>query len=196
MLLCYVAVQGGRLSRASLEVLTRARQAAAERGVPFGAVVLAPDAAAHTDEVARYGAQTVYAVSHPVFAAPVNTPVVEALAAVIGRAQPGLVLFPSSEGVKDVLGALAARLGTPAIPDVTRFTWTDGAVEAVRPVMAAKFLARVRAEGSPVLVSARGGVVAPEEAPAEARVEVVPFEFEAARLRQTLREVVTSTAGA
>ena len=196
MLLCYVAVQGGRLSRASLEVLTRARQAAAERGVPFGAVVLAPNAAAHADEVARYGAQTVYAVSHPVFASPVNTPVVEALAAVIGQAQPGLVLFPSSEGVKDVLGALAARLGAPPIPDATRFTWTDGVVEAVRPVMAAKFLARVRAEGSPVLVSVRGGVVVPEEAPAKARVEVVPFEFDTASLRQTLREVVTSTAGA
>jgi electron transfer flavoprotein alpha subunit len=178
MVLCLVAVQGGRLSRASLEVLTRARQTAHARGVPLAAVVLAPDAAAHADEAARYGAQTVYAVSHPVFTAPVNAPVVEALAAVIGQAQPGLVLLPSSEGVKDVLGALAARLDAPAIPDAVRFTWEGGAVEAVRPVMAAKFLARVRAEGSPVLVSVRGGAVAPEEAPAEARVEAVSFDFD------------------
>ncbi|HEX8297591.1 MAG TPA: electron transfer flavoprotein subunit alpha/FixB family protein, partial [Rubricoccaceae bacterium] len=130
-----------------------------------------------------------------------NTPVVDALAAVVERARPAVVAFPSSEGVKDVLGALAARLDAPALPDVARFDLTaDGAVEALRPVMAAKFLARVRAElspeeGAPVLVSVRSGSYQAEEAPVESRVEAVPFAFDAGTLKQTLREVLTSAGG-
>ena len=200
MILAYLATPGDRVSRAALEALTRARQVAADAGAPLAAVALAPDAARFADEAGRYGAEQLYAVSDPVFAQPLNAPVVDALAAVIEQARPSVVVFPSSEGVKDVLGALAARLGAPALPDVARFELAGGGVEALRPVMAAKFLARVRAEGGaggrPVLVSVRSGSYAAEEAPVQAAVEAVPFSFDAGRLRQTLREVVRGTAGA
>lgn len=196
-ILSYVAAPGGKVSRASLEVLTRCRQIAAERGWTPAAVVLAPDAGPAADEARRYGAQTVYTISHPTFGSPLNTPTVQALAEVIGRAGPAVVVFPSSEGVKDVLGALAARLDAPVLPDVALFEVTaDGAVEALRPVMAAKFLARVRAEGEPVLVSVRSGSYRAEEAPADGAVEVVPFELNENGLRQTLREVVGAAGGA
>ena len=199
-LLTYAAVQGERLTRASLEVLARARAVAAARGWDVAAVVLAPDAERHAPELARHGAAAVYTVSDAAFAQALNPPVVAALADVVGRVRPAVVAFPSSEGVKDVLGALAARLGAPALPDVARFDVTeDGAVEALRPVMAAKFLARVRAEapanGGPVLVSVRSGSYTAEEAPVEPRLHTVPMPSGGA-LRQTLREVVRGAAGA
>jgi electron transfer flavoprotein alpha subunit len=200
-ILSYAAVQGDRLTRSSLEVLARARQVAAARGWTTAAAVLAPDAARFADELGRHGAEAVYTVSDPVFAQPLNPPVVAALAAVIARARPAVVAFPSSEGVKDVLGALAARLGAPALPDVSQFDVdAGGAVDALRPVMAAKFLARVRAEapagGAPVLVSVRSGSYQAEEAPVQPQVEPVPFAFDAGTLKQTLREVVRGAAGA
>ena len=196
-ILSYVAVQHGKPTRSSLEALSRARAVAQQRGAELTAAVLAPDAAALAGDLGRYGAQTVYAVSDPIFKSPLNTPVLQALEAVVERAQPEVVVFPSTEGVKDVLGALAVRTGAAVLPDVARFeVKDDGSVEALRPVMAAKFLARVRAEGKPVLVSVRAGSYEATEAPAEARVEAVPFALEEGSLRQTLREVVTSAAGA
>jgi electron transfer flavoprotein alpha subunit len=61
--------------------------------------------------------------------------------------------------------------------------------------MASKFFARVRAEGSPVLVSVRSGSYEAREAPVEAKIESVPFSFDESSLRQTLREVVGAATG-
>jgi electron transfer flavoprotein alpha subunit len=200
-ILSYVAVQNGKPTRSSLEVLSRAREVARARGADLAAAVLAPDAAAHADELGRYGAATVYAVADPVFKTHLNTPVLAAMEAVTAQAQPEVVVFPSTEGVKDVLGALAVRTGGAVLPDVARFeVAADGAVEALRPVMAAKFLARVRAEGKPVLVSVRAGSYEASESPVEAKVEVVSVvgTQHAASLLQgpRLREVVGAAAGA
>ena len=194
-ILAYVAIQNGSPSRASLEVLSRARQIADGQGAACAAVVLSPDASAVADELARYGAQKVYTVSDPIFARHINTPVLTALEAVIAEAQPSIVLFPSSEGVKDVLGALAVRTGAAVLPDVASVEVKDGGVEALRPVMAAKLMARTHAEGDLVLVSVRAGSYEAVEAPTEAAVEEIVFSFDEATLRQTLREVVGSTAG-
>jgi len=195
-ILSYVAVSNGAPTRASFEVLTRCRQIADAEGWNVAAVVLAPDAGALADEAARYGAQTVYAVSHPVFKNALNTPVLDALATVIEQAEPAVVAFPSTEGVKDILGALAVRTGGAAVPDVAEFSVSGGSVEALRPVMAAKFLARTQAEGNPVLVSVRSGSYVADEAPADAQVESVAFDFSEDSLQQTLREVVTAAGGA
>ena len=197
-ILSFVALSNGRPTRAALEVLTRSRAVAEAQGWDLAAVVLAPDATEAAAEAQRYGARTVYAVSDPLFRNPLNTPILAALEAVIEKAQPAVVAFPSTEGVKDVLGALAVRTGGAAVPDVAGFEVTDGAVEALRPVMAAKFLARTRAEapaGKPVLVSVRSGSYEAEEAPVEGAVETVDLALDASAMRQTLREVVTSTAG-
>jgi len=198
-LLTFVPVADGQPSRTALEALTRARQIATAQGWTCAAVVLAPDATAVADALGRYGAQTVFAVSDPAFAEPLNAPVVEALAAVIAEAQPEVVLAPSSEGVKDALGALAQRLGAPALPDVADVSVSGTTVEALRPVMAAKFRARVQAEiadGVPVLVSLRAGSVTAEEAPVTPEVIEVALATDAASLRQTLREIVRAAGEA
>ncbi len=193
-ILSYVALQGGAPTRASLEVLTRARQMAEAGGHDLAAAVVAPDAASAADALGAYGAQTVYAVSDAAFGQHLNAPFLAALQAVIERAQPTLVLFPSSESVKDVLGALAVRVDAAVLPDVSAVEWADGGVEALRPVMASKFLSRVRAEGAPVLVSVRSGSYEASEAPVETRVEPVPLA-NAASGAATLREVVGAAAG-
>jgi electron transfer flavoprotein alpha subunit len=195
--LSYVAVRGGAATRASLEALTRCRALAAKTGAPLAAVVLAADPSGAAAEAARYGAETVYTVADPAFEQLTNASVVAALAEVVRQAGPSVVAFPSSEGTKDVLGALAARLSSPALPDVSAFELRDGGVEALRPVMAAKFLARVRAEapeGTPVLVSVRSGSYTAEEAPAEGSLHAVSFEVPTAG--PTLREVVSAASGA
>jgi electron transfer flavoprotein alpha subunit len=203
-ILSFVAVSGGSPTRASLEVLTRCREIGVAQGWDVEAVVLAADLAGAAEAAGRHGASRVHVVSDAVFGQHLNVPVLDALAQVIEQVQPRVVAFPSSEGVKDVLGALSARLAAPALADVSHFEITSDGVEATRPVMAAKFLARVSAPGSwsgagsgePVLVSVRSGSYAAEEAPAGGEAAAVDFSFDDSRLAQTLRDVAQAASGA
>ena len=199
-ILTYVPVSGGQPNRTALEALTRAREVAAERGWTTAAAVLAPEATRAAERLGAYGAETVFAVSDAAFAQPVNALVVDALEAVVREAAPLAVVMPSTEGVKDVIGALAQRLGAPALPDVSAFDVTGAGVTATRPVMAAKFRASVEAsrpEGAPVLVSVRAGSYTAEEAASGAAPEVIDVALatDPASLKQTLREVVSAAGG-
>lgn len=186
--LVYVAVQKGIVRRSSLEVLTHARALAREQGGRVEALLVGSDPGASVEVVRRYGPERIYTVEHPVFERHVNTPLIDALAAAVESSGAEVVCFASTEAVKDVLGALAVRVGGTALPDVASFTWTGDAVEALRPVMAAKFLARVRAAARPVLVSVRSGSYDATEAPGEAEVVALPFTFDAGSLKQQVEE--------
>lgn len=192
-LLCYVPALGGAPTRTALETLARTRDLARTHGHTFEAVVVDTNAEALAAEVARYGPSTVYAAN----ADPaLNPAVVAALAAVVERSGASVVTMPSSEGVKDVLGALAVRANAAVLPDVASFDLVAGGVEARRPVMAAKFLAHTRATGERVLVSVRAGSYA-AEAPAEDVVAatIVPIDAPTVKALQTLRDVVKATTG-
>ncbi|MEX1054741.1 MAG: electron transfer flavoprotein subunit alpha/FixB family protein [Rhodothermales bacterium] len=198
-ILSYIEVQDGHAKRSSLEVLSHCRRIADEHGDELAAVVLSATEADVTSRVAsqaaRHGAATIYTITHPAFERHLNVPVLAALAEVAAKVDPDIIAFPSSESVKEILGALAIRLNGASLPDVSEFDRSEGGVEAHRPVLASRFLARARAEGRPVLVSVRAGSYSAAESPVEARVEEVPFEFDQGSARQTLREVVTATEG-
>ena len=198
-ILTYVPVSGGQPNRTALEALARARQIAQAHGWTTAAAVLAPEASGVAETLGRYGAETVFAVSDDAFAQPLNALVVDALEAVVREAAPEAVVMPSTEGVKDVIGALAQRLGAPALPDVSAFDVTASGVTATRPVMAAKFRADVEAqkpEGAPVLVSVRAGSYTAEEGSGVSpEVIDVALATDPASLKQTLREVVASASG-
>lgn len=189
-LLCYVATLGGTPTRTALETLTRTRDLAAAHGHALEAVVLGPDAASAAETVARYGPSTVYAVAAD---ASLNPQAVAALAAVIERSGASVVTMPSSEGVKDLVGALAVRTNAAVLPDVASFELVDGGVEARRPVMAAKFLAHTRADAERVIVTVRAGSYTASEAPADA--QIVAVDAPTVETLQTLREVVKATTG-
>ena len=195
-LLSYVAVRNGAVQRASLEVLTRCRVLAAAGGHTLAAAIVDPHASDYADDVQRYGAEVIYTVEDPIFEQHLNTPLLAALEAVIDRADPRLVAFASSEAVRDVMGALAVRTNAAALPDVTDFGLADEGVEVLRPVLAAKALARTRSNADRTLVSVRAGAYEAEEAPAEAGVVSVPFDFDAGTLRQTVREIITAAGDA
>lgn len=194
-ILSYVEVQDDHVKRSSLEVLTRAGEIAEQRGETLAAVVAAPDPGRYVDEVARYGAPNVYTVTLDTATAQLNAPLTAALAAAARHGDPDLITFPSSESVKEILGGLSVRLHGAALPDVVAFDLSDGGVEALRPVLAGKFLARTRAEGRPILVSVRAGAYTASTNEVDASTEAVPFEFDAASVKQTLRETAAADEG-
>lgn len=191
-ILTYIATRKGSVQRASLEALTRCRALAEARGHTLAAAIVDPNASDYVSDVQRYGAEVVYTVEDPIFEQHLNTPLLAALEAVIDQVDPRLVAFASSETVRDVLGALAVRTEAAALSDVMEFELTETGVEVLRPVLAAKVLARARSNADCTLVSVRAGTYEAEGAPAEAKTIAVPFDFDRSTLRQTVREVVTA----
>ncbi len=195
-LLSVVTVQDGTIKRASLEVLTHARTLAIQGGHTLEAVLIGDQAAGFVDDVAQYGASHIYTISDPLFRNALNSPWLEALDVAIRKAQPSVVAMASSETVKDFLGALAIRMDAAVLPDVASFSLSADGVSAVRPVMAAKLMARTEATGSLVLVSVRSGSYEAKPAPSEATHEALPFSYHSDAVKAILKEVIRATSGA
>lgn len=193
-ILVFCSVQDGRIKRSSLEAMSRAREVAGGAGLSLSAVILGSDAKELASEAMSYGAQRVYAVADPVLDVHLNAPVVSALEAAVRAANPRMLVAASTESVKDILGALAVRCDAAVLPDVASFDLSGDSVSCQRPVMAAKKLAQTSTSHSLVFVSVRSGSYEATPSPADGEVVDVPFSFDDATLRQTLREVVT-TAG-
>jgi electron transfer flavoprotein alpha subunit len=195
-LLSIVLPSGGEVRRADQEVLTRCRMLAEADGHTPAAAIIAPDSGAHVGVIERYGAEEIYTVAHPIFADPRVDPLLDALTTVVEEVDPRVVAFSSSETVGELLGALAVRTDAAALPEVTSFELgDDGGVDAVRPVMAAKAMARTRSTTDRTLVSVRAAAYDAEEHPVDATVTPVSFSFDESDLRRTVCETVTAAAG-
>ncbi len=196
-LLTVVLPRDGDVRQADLEVLTRCRALAEEDGYTPAAVILAPDPSSHVEVVEQYGADVIYTVEHPLFAEAPLTPLLDALETVVEEIDPRVTAFSFSETVGEVLGALAVRTDAAALPEVSSFALADdGGVEAVRPVMAAKAMARTRSTTDRTLVSVRAAAYEASPHPAEAEVQSISFSFDEDDLRRRVRETVTSATEA
>ena len=195
-LLTVVLPSEGEVKRADQEVLTRCRELADETGHTPAAAIIAPDASDHVEAVERYGAEEVYPVEDSILSEGHLAPLLDATTTVIDEVDPRVAAFSFSETVGELLGALAVRTDAAALPEVTSFELgDDGGVDAVRPVMAAKAMARTRSTTDRTLVSVRAAAYEAEEHPVDAAVTPVSFSFDEGDLRRTIRETVTAAAG-
>ena len=194
-ILVYVATHDGRLRRASLEVLSHARALASGSGRRVDALLVDAEPSRFVEQVSRYGPSRIFTVGHPLFRTHLNAPLIAALHSAAEAVGPSLFAMASTEGTKDVLGALSVRWDAAALPDVSTFSWGGDGVEVLRPVMAAKQLARVHSVSPRVIISVRSGSFDAVESPSSAEVVKVPFEFDASNLGLVLKEIVKATGG-
>ncbi|MDA0379109.1 MAG: electron transfer flavoprotein subunit alpha/FixB family protein [Bacteroidetes bacterium] len=191
-ILCLLSVQDGRIKRSSLEAMSHANTLARAEGWSLEAVLLGSKAADLAETAGRHGADRVLVIKDPVFDFHLNAPLLAGLEAVVKAASPRLVVAASTESVKDVLGALAVRCDAAVLPDVASFSVQGERIVCERPVMAAKKLARTESSHPLVFVSVRSGSYEVKEAQGAGTVVDVPFQFDAATLGLTLREIVKS----
>ena len=192
--LVFVAAEGSKVRRASLEVLSEARRQARLLGWQVDALVASEDPSAAVEKVAAYGPDRILTLADPTLAQHRTKPLLAALEAGIRKSGASIVLLSSTEAVKDVLGALAVRLDAGAIPDVASFEVASDGVTALRPVMAAKQLARVECKADRVLVSVRSGSYEAVPESADPEVEAVSMGPPAPEV--ILREVIRAGGGA
>lgn len=193
LLLTYISIQDGKVKRSSLETLSRCNELARNSSRKSAALVISHDVSTSAGLLRESGADLIYTMEHPIFKNHLNAPLLRALSQAMDHLKPDLLAFASTEGSKDILGALAANRGAAALADVSEFDLTDEGVSAKRPVMASKIIASVEAKGWPVLISVRSGsydLVSGGKAP---DVEAIPFSFDEGDLKLTLREILSAT---
>jgi len=196
-ILTYIAVSDGKPKRSSLEVLSRCRELADSNNLGCEAVIIDPRASEITDQVAQYGPDTIYVIEHPLFENHLNQPLLDALELVVKQANPVLTAFASTEAVKDVLGALAMRLDAKALPDVASFELKEDTVESLRPIMAAKLMAKTRVKGDRMMVSVRSGSYDLVERAGHPEIKTLDFNFDdsSQAKKMELRDIITSSGG-
>lgn len=192
-LLTYISVKDGKIKRSSLEVLSRCVELAGNNGHQSAAIVVDEKASEYADELKKYGADAIYLIEDPIFKNHLNTPLIRALSLAIEKIDPAVVAFASTEGSKDILGALAANQKAASLADMSEFELTENGIKGKRPVMAAKIIASVEAEGSPVLLTVRAGSYDVNEKPAESKVETIDFSFSDDELQTTLKEILSAS---
>lgn len=192
-ILTHIAIADGKIKRSSLEVLSHCKQLADQAGHTVEAVVVDANASSFVEGIQKYGASKVYVVEDPVFNNHMNAPLLKALSKVMEVANPSVFAFASTEGTKDILGALAANQNAAVLPDVASFELTDGGIKAKRPVMAAKIIANTEAKGDTVLVSVRSGSYDLAENETSAETVSIDFSMEDSDLKATLKEIISAT---
>ncbi len=192
-LLTYISVTDGKLKRSSLEVLSRCNELAEKNGLQSNALIIDPNASEVAEKVKAYGPSTIYTIEDPIFKNHLNTPLLKALATAVDEIKPNVLAFASTEGSKDILGALAANQDAAALADVSEFDLTDNGVKAKRPVMAAKIISSVESTSYPTLLTVRSGSYDVVEKPGDSEIKEIPFSFDEGDLKITLKEIIGAT---
>ncbi|WP_340103820.1 electron transfer flavoprotein subunit alpha/FixB family protein [Rhodohalobacter sp. 8-1] len=192
-LLTYISVKDGKIKRSSLEVLSRCVELARENDHDAAAIVVDANASDYTDELKKYGADTIYLIEDPIFKNHLNTPLIRALSLAMEKIDPAIVAMASTEGSKDILGALAANQKAASLADMSEFELTNNGVKGKRPVMAAKIVASVKAETYPIILTVRAGSYDVNEAEADTSVETIDFSFSDDDLKVTLKEILSAS---
>ncbi len=145
--------------------------------------------------MAAFGADKIYTMKHAAFSRYVNEVYVDAIADAVESSGASTLVMASTEAAKDMLGALSIRLSASVLPDVAALEFVDGGWEVLRPVMAAKRLARMRATASPAIISVRSGSYGAAESPVEPEVVELRYPRVDDSVRLKIREVVASASG-
>ncbi len=204
MLLVFAEQREGQLRRAGLEALAAARALAQPRGLPVEAVLIGERVETLASELARHGASRVCLVERPELKYYTAEAYTHALANVVERRDPHMILMGATAMGKDLAARTAARLRAPLACDCIAIELDNkGLLRATRPVYGGKIWAKV-ASRSPrrQIVTLRpnafpASVVEPKASNIAERplvIEKVALELPPGKLRARVREAV-ATAG-
>jgi electron transfer flavoprotein alpha subunit len=135
--------RGNEWNRASWECLGAAGQIAAGLGVETHATLCGVNLSSQAQEAAGRGAARVFAVQDALLAQYTPDAFAAALANLIERTQPRVVLFPHTYQVRDYAPKLATRFDRVLVSDVIRHRVENGSLILVRQLFQGKLNADV-----------------------------------------------------
>jgi electron transfer flavoprotein alpha subunit len=192
IVLTFAEQRDGALRRSSLEVVSEAQRVASALGASVETVVVGPNPEGLAGELAAHGASRVHVFDDPALAAYATESWARAVAQVVARTKPAVVLFPFTAMGKDLAPRVAAKAGAGLASDCVALEVKDGRLTARRPMYAGKAYATVEWAGEPQMASLRPNVFALATPDASRRAEVVKGEVDAA---SRARVVAVKAAG-
>lgn len=184
MFLVVAEQRGGRLNRASWEVIAAAQQLA--DGDSVTVVLPGADVAAAGQELSAAAVGEIVLLQHAALEPYTPDAYVQALHGFVQQSEASLVLLPHTYRTRDFAPALAARLGRCLITDCIGVGDRDGVRAFTRPMFQGKLAADVVPEGeTPHLVSFQLGLYrADAAARGTAAVRSVEARVDPAQIRQ------------
>jgi electron transfer flavoprotein alpha subunit len=182
----------GVLKKVAFEMLGAGAELAAALGGTVEAALLGSGLDDLANTLAQYGATKVYVADDEGLAVYSSEGYTDTLAALIGKAEPAIILLGATAMGKDLAPRLAARLGVGLASDCTALEIDGGRLLATRPIFAGKALAKVKLNGDPQMATVRPNVLPTPEPDAGATATVEPV----AALTDTIRAVVVDIVGA
>ncbi|MGY1847355.1 MULTISPECIES: electron transfer flavoprotein subunit alpha/FixB family protein [unclassified Blastococcus] len=176
---------GGGVRKTTLEALTAARAL----GEPSAVVLGAPGTAAGVrDQLAEYGAATVYVAESADIDDYLVAPKAEVLAQLVGEKSPAAVVIPSSPEGKEIAARLAVKTGSGFLTDVTEIA-ADGT--AAQAAFAGATIVHSKVTTGTPIYTLRGNSVTPEPAPAAGAEQPVSVSIsDAAKQVRVVERVV------
>jgi electron transfer flavoprotein alpha subunit len=129
----YIEHDGGKLRRTGFEMATKGADLAKELSATSAAVVLGAGSTDAARQLTKTPVDTIYAGEEVAVDRFLLDPAVDALAAVVEKQSPALVLFPATNSGKDVAARLGARADAGVITEANDISVADGAVSVKSP---------------------------------------------------------------
>jgi electron transfer flavoprotein alpha subunit len=198
-ILVFVEQRDGKIKKASLEVLSEGRRLADKTGGRVTAVVAGKGIEPLAAVCGSFGADVVYLADDAIFETYSNEAVAHAVADIVTKTEPLIVLAAATAMGKDFMPRVAARVSAGLAPDCIR-TEVDaqGGVRVVRPVYAGKAYATVEwPAGGPRIATLRPNVFS-AGSPVEGRAcEVQKYSpsIDASSVRARVKEVMRAEGG-
>jgi electron transfer flavoprotein alpha subunit len=196
--LVFIEQRGGKILPASFQLLALAKELANNTGGQAEACVVGQNVGALVDKIASYGAKRVYTVDDAELAMYRVMPYTAALRTVIAKADPKIVLIPTTFMGRDLASRLAARTRAALAIDCTHVSLDGGDLVVEKPMYAGKFSARVQLSKDRLqIATVRSNAYSASEPETGAKAEVmaVPLALGDGDGRAKIREIVGTTSG-
>ncbi len=159
--LCVGDILHGKLQPSLYELLGAGRRLADELGVPAAAVLIGDQVSPLAEGLGTWGAATTYVIEHPLFAGFVDELHARALAELVAKEKPALVLIPATTAGRSLAARAAALSGAPLAGEVAELKVEDkasGKIAALRPCCGGSFVAPISfAPGRTAFATVRPG---------------------------------------
>ena len=175
----YIELKDGKPVNGSLEALTAAAALGEASAVVFGA-----DGA---EQTAPYGAPVIAIDAAPAC----DDEVVALLEAVIREKSPDAVLFSATQAGKDYAPRLAQRLGGGCVTDAMTLSVDGDALLATRPAYGGTVYEQLKVTGGVKFATVRSGCFAKPEAGTPAAIETVSLSVPDGAVKAKIVETVT-----
>ncbi len=143
---CVVAETGdGSVSQVTFELLREGRKIAGEMDQELAAVLIGTDVKIHADKLIAHGADTVYVIDNPALKNRLVEPYMRAIADLVVREKPSVVLAGATAWGRTLIPAVAAILETGLTADCTslRVNPETGLLEQTRPTFGGNLMATI-----------------------------------------------------